>query len=94
MAKSAAMNRCLGYISSVRKSKKKKSSKKSSIYFINKKLLKSIFISTLPIMFLGGSIKLFTPYFFEFWSGNENRLNKRESYHLNNEIWIKTFLQP
>ena len=36
----------------------------------------------------------FTPYFFEFWSGNENRLNKRESYHLNNEIWIKTFLQP
>ncbi len=36
----------------------------------------------------------FTPYFFEFWSGNKNRLNKRESYHLNNEIWIKTFLQP
>jgi len=28
MAKSAAMSRCLGYISSVRKSKKKKSSKK------------------------------------------------------------------
>ena len=30
MAKSAAMSRCLGYISSVRKGKKKKSSKKST----------------------------------------------------------------
>ena len=30
MAKSAAMNRCLGYISSVRKDKKKKTTKKST----------------------------------------------------------------
>ena len=41
------------------------SSLKSSIYFINKKLLSSIFISTLPIMFFGGSIKLFIPNFFD-----------------------------
>jgi len=30
MAKSAAMSRCMGYISTVRKSKKKKSTKKTT----------------------------------------------------------------
>ncbi len=42
---------------------------KSSIrifdYFINERLLISILISTIPIAFLGGSIKLFFPYFFD-----------------------------
>lgn len=41
------------------------SSIKSSIFLINKKLLKSIFISTLPIIFFGGSVKLFFPNFFD-----------------------------
>lgn len=35
----------------------------------------------------------FTPYYFEFWEGHESRLNKRETYELNNEKWIHGFLQ-
>jgi len=34
-------------------------------YFLHQRLLRSIFISTVPIVLLGGSIKLFIPYFFE-----------------------------
>ena len=34
-------------------------------YFLNVRLLRSIFIGTIPIIFLGGSIKLFFPYFFD-----------------------------
>ena len=34
-------------------------------YFLHQKLLRSILIGTIPIVLLGGSIKLFTPYFFE-----------------------------
>ena len=34
-------------------------------YFLNLKLLRSIFIGTIPIIFLGASIKLFFPYFFD-----------------------------
>ncbi len=34
-------------------------------YFLHKRLLRSIFIGTAPIVLLGGSIKLFAPYFFE-----------------------------
>ena len=34
-------------------------------YFLYKKLLKSIFIGTIPILILGGIIKLFIPNFFE-----------------------------
>jgi len=33
-------------------------------YFLNVRLLRSIFVGTIPIVFLGGSIKLFFPYFF------------------------------
>ena len=40
------------------------SSKKIFDYFIHERLLKSIFISTIPIILLGGFIKLFVPYFF------------------------------
>ena len=42
-----------------------KSSKKIFDYFLNVRLLRSIFIGTIPIVFLGGSIKLFFPYFFD-----------------------------
>ena len=34
-------------------------------YLFNKRLLSSIFIGTIPIIFLGGTIKLFLPHFFE-----------------------------
>ncbi|MDA9704247.1 undecaprenyl-diphosphate phosphatase [Prochlorococcus sp. AH-736-L19] len=44
---------------------KSQSSKKNSDSFINVRLFRSIFLSTLPIVFLGGSIKLFFPYFFD-----------------------------
>ena len=33
--------------------------------FLHQKLLRSILIGTIPIVFLGGSIKLFAPHFFE-----------------------------
>ncbi len=36
----------------------------------------------------------FTPYYFEFWAGNENRVNKRESYELINGNWHSYILQP
>ena len=41
------------------------SSQKFLNYFLHKKLLKSILIGTIPIVLLGGSIKLFAPYFFD-----------------------------
>ena len=44
---------------------KNQSSIKLSDYFLNLRLFRSIFISTLPIVFLGGSIKLFFPYIFD-----------------------------
>ena len=34
------------------------------------------------------------PYYFEFWEGHETRLNKRESFVLNNMEWNKFYLQP
>jgi len=36
----------------------------------------------------------FTPYSFEFWEGNDSRLNKREAYSLINGIWSESILQP
>ena len=36
----------------------------------------------------------FTPYYFEFWEGKENRLNKRESFKLVKSIWVESILQP
>jgi len=41
------------------------SSKKYLDYLINERLLRSILIGTIPIVLLGGSIKLFAPYFFD-----------------------------
>ena len=42
-----------------------KSSKTIIDNLLNKKLLKSILIGTIPIIFLGGTIKLYLPYFFD-----------------------------
>jgi len=36
----------------------------------------------------------FTPYYFEFWKGHKNRLNKREVFTFTNNIWESSFLQP
>ena len=41
------------------------SSKKFINYFLHEKLIKSILIGTIPIIFLGGIIKLLSPYFFD-----------------------------
>jgi len=36
----------------------------------------------------------FIPYYFEFWEGNENRLNKRECFSFKNKEWLNFFLEP
>ena len=36
----------------------------------------------------------FTPYYFEFWKGHENRLNKREVYEKIDDNWKHLILQP
>ena len=44
---------------------KNQSSKNIFDYLIHERLFRSIFISTIPIVLLGGAIKLFVPYFFD-----------------------------
>tara|TARA_B100002019_G_C21173939_1_gene550014 strand:+ start:291 stop:887 length:597 start_codon:yes stop_codon:yes gene_type:complete len=34
------------------------------------------------------------PFYFEFWEGHKNRLNKRVEYFLEDAKWRKAFLQP
>lgn len=36
----------------------------------------------------------FTPYCFEFWEGNNSRLNKRDLYEKNGDNWYHSILQP
>ena len=36
----------------------------------------------------------FLPYYFEFWEGNNNRINKRKVYEKKNDEWGSYFLQP
>jgi pyridoxamine 5'-phosphate oxidase len=36
----------------------------------------------------------FTPYYFEFWQGHENRLNKRHVFDKKGDEWIEQILQP
>ena len=36
----------------------------------------------------------FTPYYFEFWEGHDFRINKREVFEINNDVWQHYFLQP
>ena len=36
----------------------------------------------------------FIPYYFEFWQGHENRLNKRHIFKQQNDVWEEEFLQP
>lgn len=36
----------------------------------------------------------FVPYYFEFWEGHENRLNKRRVFKNKSDMWIESLLQP
>ena len=36
----------------------------------------------------------FTPYYFEFWEGDESRINKREIFEKIDGVWKQSFLQP
>ena len=36
----------------------------------------------------------FTPYYFEFWQGHENRLNKRHVFRQEDDQWTEQLLQP
>lgn len=36
----------------------------------------------------------FIPYYFEFWQGHENRLNKRHVFEQKNDEWVEKLLQP
>ena len=36
----------------------------------------------------------FTPYYFEFWEGHENRLNRRHVFSMEEGSWIEYLLQP
>mgnify|MGYP001330856929 FL=1 len=36
----------------------------------------------------------FVPYYFEFWQGHENRLNKRHVFELQDKEWAERLLQP
>ena len=36
----------------------------------------------------------FTPYYFEFWQGHENRLNKRHVFKQEDDQWTEQLLQP
>ena len=35
-----------------------------------------------------------SPYYFEFWKGNNFRINKREAFELSNNEWNKFILEP
>jgi pyridoxamine 5'-phosphate oxidase len=37
---------------------------------------------------------LLKPYYFEFWQGNNSRINKRKAYEYKNEAWDSFFLEP
>ena len=36
----------------------------------------------------------FIPYYFEFWEGDESRINKREVFDQTDGTWKHSFLQP
>ena len=54
-------------------------------------VLKSKNLKNCPKYWGGFSFK---PYYFEFWEGNKNRINKREVYVNTNGCWKHSFLQP
>ena len=55
------------------------------------KVLKSDDLKKCPDYWGGFS---FIPYYFEFWEGNESRINKREIFEKIDGVWEQSFLQP
>ena len=55
------------------------------------KSLKNVDLKKCP-EFWGGYA--FTPYYFEFWEGDNFRLNKREVFEKNQDNWSRYLLQP
>ena len=49
-----------------------------------------LFVHVLTILILGFVV----PNSFEFWEGNQNRLNKRTKYYLEKDNWIVKTLSP
>ena len=56
------------------------------------KILKEINAQTVRPNYWGGFS--FIPYYFEFWQGHENRLNKRHVFEQKNDEWVEKLLQP
>ena len=56
-----------------------------------KKSLKNNDLKKCPEYWGGYSFK---PYYFEFWSGHENRINKREVFIYEKNKWNNFFLEP
>ena len=54
--------------------------------------LKAMTSETARPNFWGGYF--FTPYYFEFWQGHENRLNKRHAFKQEDDQWTEQLLQP
>ena len=52
--------------------------------------LNSADLTTCPDYWGGYSL---TPYYFEFWEGHQSRLNRRETFDLQDGQWIRNFLQ-
>jgi len=54
--------------------------------------LKSMTTDTVRPDFWGGFSLI--PYYFEFWQGHKNRLNKRHAFEQKAGEWEERFLQP
>jgi len=57
----------------------------------NRALADDNLLSKRPTYWGGFSFK---PYYFEFWQGAEHRLNKRDIYKIENNVWKHSMLQP
>ena len=57
-----------------------------------KETLKTMTQETVRPKFWGGYS--FIPYYFEFWQGYDNRLNKRHVFELQDNVWVERLLQP
>ena len=60
------------------------------IYNNYKEVLNSNNLGERPSYWGGFSFK---PYYFEFWTGDENRINKREAFLKESQIWGRSILQ-
>lgn len=56
-----------------------------------KKTLENSNLDSRP-SYWGGYV--FQPYYFEFWEGEESRLNKRTVFEIKNQAWVNYVLEP